>query len=168
VFKLVPKVASTLQTALISVEKLAKDPATIETFKVLGANDLATFGASGFVGLGGLLRTVAQAQFACDVLPIWARNFASTTSEGNAAGTWVRFSPLINLPEDLGKQSTPFAGIHANPYPVEQSGTCQAGNEGFSPGNNIGAPASVLGHTVDSTATPADILARGRAAGLVP
>ena len=51
---------------------------------MLGANDLGTFGASAFVGLGAILNAVAPAQFACNVAGLWARNFASALSEGDA------------------------------------------------------------------------------------
>ena len=61
-------------------------PPRRQTFKVLGSNDLATFGASAFVGLGAILRTVAPAQFACNVAGLWVRNFASALSEGDSTG----------------------------------------------------------------------------------
>ena len=52
VFKPVPRVAAALQTALAEVQVVAQDPASRQAFRFLGKNDLATFGASAFVGLG--------------------------------------------------------------------------------------------------------------------
>ena len=59
VFARVPALASALKTALGAVGALARDPAAAEAFKMLGSNDLATFGTSAFLGLGAILRTVA-------------------------------------------------------------------------------------------------------------
>jgi ABC-type transporter Mla subunit MlaD len=167
VFKLVPKVASTLQTALASVDKLAKDPAAIETFKVLGVNDLATVGASGFVGLGAILRTIAPAQFGCNIAGIWVANSASWISEGDSAGTWLRVTPLVNLGQMI-QNNTPSPDLHANPYPIERPGQCQSGHQTYSPGQAIGNSNPTTGSAVDNTLPPPGVLARGKAAGLVP
>jgi virulence factor Mce-like protein len=59
VFRRIPALATSLQTALAAVDTLARDPATRQTFEILGGNDLATFGASAVVGLGAILRAVA-------------------------------------------------------------------------------------------------------------
>jgi virulence factor Mce-like protein len=166
VFERVPPLASDLETALGAVEALAKDPASTETFKVLGSTDLASLGASAFVGLGAILRTVAQAQFACNTAALWVHNFADSLSEGDSTGAWLRFAPVIDLKQMLAA-STPASDLHIDPYPIEDSSECQAGNEGYSGTQLIGNPPQT-GKTVDNTTPPAGVLAEGRKAGLVP
>jgi virulence factor Mce-like protein len=166
VYQRVPQLAQTLQTALASVDRLALDPAATNTFKVLGSSDLATFGSSAFVGLGALLRAVAPAQFACNITGPWLRNFASTVSEGDSAGTWVRFGALLGLSQTF-EASKPASDLHMNMYPKENSTECQAGNEGYGAGQVIGDPGRT-GKVVDKTAPPAGVLARGKSVGLVP
>jgi virulence factor Mce-like protein len=165
VFKRVPRLAGALDVALAAVGRLAHDPAAIQSFRVLGSNDLASFGSSAFVGLGAILRAVAPAQFACNVAGIWARNLASYISEGDSAGTWQRTLPIIGAQSLLASRPSP--DLHANPYPIEQGGQCQGGNEPFRLGQAIGN-SQHTGATVDNTVPPPGALERGRAAGLVP
>jgi hypothetical protein len=167
VFKLTPQLGSSLQTALTVVQKLANDPATAGTFELLGKNDLASAGADALVGLGSILQAAAPAQFGCNTIGIWARNAASTLGEGDSSGNWIRANLVINLDQNL-LASAPAPDLHANPYPVEQPGTCTAGNEQFTPGQRIGAPVGLNGSSVENTTPPAGVLARGQAAGLVP
>jgi hypothetical protein len=165
-FKLVPHLATVLQTALVTVQSLAKDPASTEVFKVLGSSDLATLGASAFVGLGGILHAVAPAQFACNVTGLWLYNFQSALSEGDSTAAWLRFAPVIAT-NQLFAASTPSSDLHIDPYPVEDSSECQAGNEGYASGQKIGDPGQT-GTTVDTTVPPPGVLALGKKAGLVP
>ena len=165
-FRKVPALASSLQTALVTVDSLAREPASTDTFKVLGSSDLATFGSSAFVGLGAILRVVAPAQFACNTVGLWTANFDSALSEGDSTAGWLRFAPIIDLPEML-PASSPAADLHDNYYPIEDSSQCQAGNEPYTPGRLIGNPAHTS--TVsENTTPPAGVLAEGRKAGLVP
>jgi len=172
VFKRVPPLAADLETALVATQALARDPASTQTFKVLGSNDLATFGASALVGLGAILRSVSSAQFSCNVAGIWARNFSSALTEGDATGAWLRFAPILDpngFPNrsQLFEQSTPSPDLHLNYYPKENSSECQAGNEGYKGTQLIGDP----GHTstvVDNTTPPPGALSRGTKAGLAP
>lgn len=166
VFKLVPKVAATLQAALNAVGVLAHDKATTEAFKVLGNNDLASFGASGFVGLGAILRAIAGPQFACNVAGVWARNLGSEASEGNAAGTWLRVIPILNIGQQV-QSGTIAPDLHANPHPIEQGGQCQHGNEPYTNGQVIGNNFQT-GAKSDNTTPPPGVLALGRKRGLVP
>jgi len=165
-FKLVPKLASELQTALSTVDSLARDPASTETFKVLGSSDLATFGSSAFIGLGAILRTIAPAQFACNVAGLWVRNFDSALSEGDSTAAWLRFAPVVDLPEML-PSSKPAADLHDNFYPIENSTQCQAGNEGYTGAQLIGTPPQTS-NVVDNTLPPPGVLALGKKVGLVP
>jgi hypothetical protein len=155
-----------LQTALVTVESLAKDPASTQVFKVLGSSDLATLGASAFVGLGGILHAVAPAQFACNVTGLWLNNFQSALSEGDANASWLRFAPVI-ASNQLLAAGKPASDLHIDPYPIENSSQCQAGNEVYSGAQKIGDPGQTS-TVVDNTAPPPGVLALGRKAGLVP
>lgn len=166
VFEKVPKLASELETALTTVDSLARDPASTDTFKVLGSSDLATFGSSAFVGLGAILRVIAPAQFACNLAGLWVANFDSALSEGDSTGGWLRFAPIIDLPEML-PVSTPSADLHDNYYPIEDSSQCQAGNEPYTKGQLLGNPAKTS-TVVANTTPPAGVLAEGKKVGLVP
>src|SRR5581483_11635780 len=97
VFKDVPPVSSKLGTTLGAVDALARDPASTQTFKVLGSSDLATFGSSAFIGLGAILSAVSEAQFTCNTAGLWVRNFANSLSEGDSTAAWLRFAPVLDL-----------------------------------------------------------------------
>jgi hypothetical protein len=171
VFRRVPALAAALRTALAAVDALARDPASTQVFKVLGSSDLATFGSSAFVGLGAVLRAAAPAQFACNVTGIWVRNFASALTEGDKTAAWLRFAPIIDANGGAGgqmfQQATPSSDLHLNPYPIENSSQCQAGNEVYTGQQLIGNPPRTS-TTVDNTAPPPGVLGEGRKAGLVP
>ncbi|HWF55624.1 MAG TPA: MlaD family protein [Solirubrobacteraceae bacterium] len=166
VFKQLPAVASGLQSALAATKRLAVDPASTEVFTALGSNDLATTGASAFVGLGAILNAVAPAQFACNVAGEWVSNFASALSEGDGVSAWLRFSPLIDAGQLL-QAAKPSPDLHMNYSPIEDSQQCQAGNEVYSGTQAIGNPATTSTY-VTPTAPPAGVLALGRKVGLVP
>jgi hypothetical protein len=171
VFRRVPPLAKSLRVALASVDAIAHDPASTQVFEVLGSSDLATFGASAFVGLGAILRSVASAQFACNVTGIWVRNFASSLTEGDSTAAWLRFAPIIDLNGGANsqtfQQSSPSPDLHLNYYPAENASQCQAGNEVYSGQQLIGNPPTTS-RTVDDTAPPPGVLEEGRKAGLVP
>ena len=166
VFRRVPPVAASLTTALNAVGSLARDPNSIGTFKILGSNDLASFGTSAFVGLGAILRSVASEQFACNITGIWLHNFSDALSEGDRTASWLRFSPIID-PAQTFQSATPASDLHINPYPTESTSSCQAGNEVYRGTQLIGDPGKTA-TTVDATAPPAGVLDRGRKVGLVP
>lgn len=167
VYKLAPALAYNLQAALVEVDKLASNPAAIETFNVLGDNDLATFGASAFVGLGAILDSAANAQLACNVEGMWAANFGgpnNALSEGDTAGSWLRSSLVLDT-STLNQSGTPAANLHLNYYPDESAGHCTAGNEHYSPGQDIGPPSSIS-NVVPQTSPPPGVLQRYQQAGL--
>jgi hypothetical protein len=91
---------------------------------------------------------------------------ASLLSEGDSAGTWLRVYPKLDIPQML-LANRPSSQLHVNNYPIEDATQCQAGNEGYSPGQKIGDPGQT-GKTVDNTAPPAGVLQRGQSVGLVP
>jgi phospholipid/cholesterol/gamma-HCH transport system substrate-binding protein len=166
VFGPIPILASRLETALGTVQTLARDPASIKTFQALGSTDLATLGASTFVGLGAILRAIAPAQLDCNVAGLWVHNFASAISEGDSTGGWLRTMPLTDSNQST-ETGTPASDLHINPYPIEDQTQCQAGNEGYSGQQLIGHPPRTSTR-VDDTTPPPGVLQRGEQAGLVP
>jgi hypothetical protein len=171
VFKKVPPLAVGLRGAFAAIDALAHDPATVQVFNVLGSSDLATFGASAFVGLGAVLRAAAPSQFACNVTGTWVRNFANALTEGDGTAAWLRFAPIIDLNGgtrgQMFQQATPSPDLHINPYPIEDSSQCQAANEVYTGQQLIGNPPRTS-TVVDNTAPPPGVLDEGRKAGLVP
>ena len=166
VFRLVPGLAARTQSALGSAGTLARDPAAQNAFKVLNTNDLATFGSSAFVGLGALLKSVASAQFNCNVTGPWLRNFASTLSEGDSTGAWLRTEFLLG-PTQTFEASKPSSDLNADIYPKETPSECQGANDVYSAGQKIGDPGPTS-KLVDNTAPPNGVLALGARKGLVP
>jgi ABC-type transporter Mla subunit MlaD len=168
VYRLAPELATKLQTALVDVDRLASNPASLETFKVLGNNDLATFGASAFVGLGAILEAGATAQLGCNLEGIWAQNFGgpgNALSQGDQSGSWLRLMPVIDA-GTLMESPTPAANLHLNYYPQESAGHCTAGNEQYVPGQNIGQPKAFTSR-VPKSSPPPGVLALDKKAGLL-
>jgi virulence factor Mce-like protein len=167
VFGPVPQLASELEASLSATQALARDPASKQVFIQLGGNDLATFGASAFQGLGAILRAAAPAQLACNTAVLWLRNFASGLTEGDSAGSWLRSMPVFDGINQGTQAGSPAPDLHINYYPIENSSQCQAGNEVYSGQQQIGnVPKTTT--VVDNTAPPPGVLERGRKAGLVP
>lgn len=166
VFEPIPKLAGELEASLSAVEALARDPASKQVFVQLGGNDLVTFGASAFVGLGAILRAVAPAQLRCNVASLWLRNFAAGLTEGDSTGTWLRSMPVFD-PNQATQAGAPAPDLHINYYPVEDGSQCQAANETYSGQQRIGSPPKTS-TVVDNTTPPPGVLERGRKAGLVP
>ncbi|HEV3053162.1 MAG TPA: MlaD family protein, partial [Solirubrobacteraceae bacterium] len=161
VFARVPVLATRTESALNAVDQLAKTPAATEAFNTLGPNDLATVGASAFLGLGAILHAVAPAQLNCNTVGEWVNNIESGFSEGDAAGTWIRFSPVIDPTLKMSLLATaPSPQLHVDPYPIENASECQAGNQTYRPGQVIGNPGPT-GKAFANTAPPAGVLARG-------
>jgi virulence factor Mce-like protein len=156
-----------LKSAFRAVNRFAANRNAINALHVLGGNDLATFGASGFVGLGALLAAVAPAQISCNVAGLWTHNLASTVSDGDANGPWVRLLPVIDAQQML-HAATPAGNLHLNAYPNESAQECEAGNEPYGGGGRvIGNPAGNQSTTVTLTKPPAAATRRARAAGLL-
>jgi virulence factor Mce-like protein len=158
--------AAPLSAAFRSVDAFSGSRNATGALHVLGGNDLATFGASGFVGLGGILAALSDAQVHCNVLALWTRNLASIVSDGDRSGAWVRLGLVLDLAQSFGA-ATPAGNLHLNAYPNENAQECEAGNEPYGPGQAIGNPAGNQSTTVDQTAPPAAATRRARAAGLL-
>jgi hypothetical protein len=154
------------QQLFTAVSKYASDPLAIRALQLLGANDLATFGASGFIGLGGILATVSEAQLNCNAIALWAHNLAGVSGDGDRSGAWERYLPIIKTNETQ-HSATPAGDLHVNAYPNENAQECEAGNEPYKSGAQIGNPDGNQGKTVALTHAPADATRRAVAAGVI-
>ncbi len=137
----IPSAVPPLNGALNAAQRFGTDPASTGALKVLGTNDLGSFGGSLFLGLGAILRSVASAQLGCNTATVWISNLSSSVSEGDASGSWIRVLPIFEEDQSL-QQSAPASDLHDNPYPVQTAGDCQSGNEPYTNGQVIGNPAS--------------------------
>jgi hypothetical protein len=145
--------AAPLDRALVAVGHFASDPAAIGAITALHGEDLATFGGSAFVGLGAILKTVSTAQLHCNVAGLWMRNLASSASEGDSGGNWLRMIPVFST-DQTARSASPAADLHANVYPHENASECESGNEPYAPGQAIGNPPGLQSTHVEAT-TPA-------------
>ncbi len=109
---------------------------------------------------------MSKAQFACNVVGLWLRNFASGLTEGDSTGPWLRVMPVFDVAQST-QVAKPSADLHNNFYPIENSSECQAGNERYTGQQLIGNPHRTS-TVVDNTAPPRGVLALGRKVGLVP
>ncbi|MFL5846587.1 MAG: MlaD family protein [Solirubrobacteraceae bacterium] len=132
--------ARPIDQALRAVDTFSKNPAATGAISALGGNDLATFGGSAFVGLGAIMRTTATAQLNCNVTSTWMHNLASTASEGDSGGNWLRMVPVFGFSQ-FNHAAEPAADLHFNPYPHENAKECEAGNEPYTAGQVLGNPA---------------------------
>lgn len=137
--------ADDLKATLGAVEALSRDPSTTTTLQKLD---------SLLAVAGPLLDFVAPMQTRCNYLGLWTRNANSSISEGDANGKWFR-TLVIGNPAEFSSAAEPAPDLHANPYPNTaapgQDGECEAGNEGYEPGRQIGNPAGNQGRTTEPT-----------------
>jgi virulence factor Mce-like protein len=137
--------ADDLKATLGAVETLARDPATTTTLQKLDATlAIAT----------PLVQFITPMQTRCNYLGLWTRNANSSISEGDANGNWFRTLVLANTAE-FTSAAEPAPDLHVNPYPHTaapgQDGECEAGNEGYEPGQRIGNPAGNQGRSTEPT-----------------
>jgi len=102
---------------------------------------------------------LAPYQTVCNYLAIGARNLASTASEGNASGNWLRFYAVL-APRQMLPSAVPAPELHFNPYPngaaPGQPYECEAGNEPYLRGQLLGNVPGNQG-TVTEPTTPASV-----------
>lgn len=140
--------ADRLDETLEAVRGLSADPLTRSALDRL----IATAESA-----GPTVEFLAPFQLRCNYLGLWTRNVNSTISEGDNAGTWFRTLVVLGIPEML-PAATPSETLHANPYPHAaapgQDGECEAGNEGYEPGRQIGNPPGNQGRSTEATGPP--------------
>ena len=137
-----------LRAALEEVERLSSDPRARSTLRRLRV---------ALDSLLPVLRFVAPIQTACNYIGVYLRNIASTVSEGDAAGNWLRTLVVANTGQSQYR-SSPSPDLHANPYPYTaapgQHGICEAGNEPYRSGRVIGHAPGTRAHYTEDTSPP--------------
>lgn len=100
-------------------------------------------------------------QTICNYIAIAARNLASTPSEGNASGNWLRFAVILQ-PDEMFPRADAAPQLHFDPYPngaaPGQPRECEAGNEPYLPGQRLGNVPGNQGTTTELT-SPAEVAA---------
>jgi phospholipid/cholesterol/gamma-HCH transport system substrate-binding protein len=100
-------------------------------------------------------------QTVCNYVALGARNLASTPSEGNASGNWLRFGAILNT-DEMFPRAEAAPQLHFDPYPngaaPGQPHECEAGNEGYLPGQQLGNVPGNQGTQTELT-TPAQTAA---------
>jgi virulence factor Mce-like protein len=138
--------AARLKDTLHAVERLSADPTTARTLTRL---------REGLASLTPTLDFVAPLQTRCNYISLWFRNVDSLISEGDNTGTWFRTLAVGATGEFLASK-TPSSTLHVNPYPHTaapgQGGECEAGNEPYLPGQQIGNVPGDQGSKTESTA----------------
>jgi phospholipid/cholesterol/gamma-HCH transport system substrate-binding protein len=128
-----------MDRAFAAVAAFADNPASTEALRLLGSEDLPTFGTSAFIGLGAILRATWDAEKHCGVVTAWQRNLSTVVSDGDHAGNWIRMSPIVAEGKDT-PASEPDEELHYNAYPVTDATECEAGNEPYEHGQHLGNP----------------------------
>lgn len=157
VLRRIPSLAPPLITTLNELDRLATKPATAGALRGLIA---AT------PDLTSTLRTLTPSQTVCNIGPIFFRNAGSALSQGDGAGNWLSFTQIIDT-NQMFQRAQPSPNLHSNPYPNEDASECEAGNEPFAPGQQIGNPPGQQSTQVDQTSPPPEVTARARRAGLL-
>ena len=125
-----PALAARLEDTLRAVAELSEDPATVDALVRL-LRVLRT--------LKPTLEFLAPAQLQCNYLGLWTRNVPNTISEGDDSGTWFRTLVIADKTDEALTSAEPAPDLHANVYPhTGQNGECEAGNEPWLPGQQIG------------------------------
>jgi virulence factor Mce-like protein len=134
--------AGRLDETLAAVERLARDPATQPTLRMLRA---------ALASAAPTLEFIAPLQTRCNYLGLWTRNVVSTISEGDVSGTWFRTMVVVEPDEMLGR-GDPAAGLHVNPYGhAGANGECEVGREPYLPGTRIGNVPGFQGGATEDT-----------------
>lgn len=144
VLKRTHSLTTRLSATLSAFDRLARD-------KAFGSKLAALIPLTGH--LGSALGVLAPAQTQCNILGLWTRNINSTISEGDSAGAWLRFAPMLGVSQ-MFQSSSPSTDLHVTPTPHENTSECEAGNEPFSAGQVIGNPAGNQRNTVPTTTRP--------------
>lgn len=152
-----PVVAGRLKDLFVTLRAFVRDRNTPGSLRMLTqATDILT----------PLLQKVTPAQTVCNTFALAARNLALARSQGDANGSYARTSLYAYPPLTL-QSGQPASDLHYNPYGTEDATECEAGNEPFLPGRQIGSPPGRQPAVTERTTAPADATARAREAGLL-
>lgn len=138
------RLSGDLDDALGALRRLGAVPAP-RTFERLG---------EALTTLRPTVEFLAPYQTVCNYAGVAFRNMASAVSEGDENGTWLRFDAIGQQPEN-GQAAEPAPELHFNPYPhgsaPGQERECEAGNEPWLPGRQIGNAPGNQGVATDHT-----------------
>lgn len=137
--------ADRLDALLAELDRLARNPSADGSVRKL---------TEVVASLRPTLEFVNPFQTRCNYLGIWTRNASSAISEGDANGTWFRFFPIYE-PDEIAQRADPAPRLHVNQYPhTGSTGECEAGNEPYLPGRQIGNVPGNQGDRTETTAPP--------------
>jgi hypothetical protein len=143
--------ADRLEGTLGAVRELAGNPSSLRTLERL----LRTLQAG-----TPTLDFFAPLQTHCNYISLWMRNVNSMISEGDSTGTWFR-TVVVGNTDEFTAADKPAATLHVNPYPSTgapgQDGECEAGNEPYLDGQQIGNVPGNQGSKTDETKPPAGV-----------
>ena len=127
-----PPVADRLYYTLAALRRLAANAPLAPSLRLL---------KQALPKLRTTLRYLGPYQTVCNYPGLASRNVPSAFSEGTPSGTWLRFYPIIQTAEGL-QSAAPAPDLHYDPYPngaaPGQTHECEAGNEKYVPGQQIG------------------------------
>jgi phospholipid/cholesterol/gamma-HCH transport system substrate-binding protein len=157
----IPPFARDLETALVTLGALSRDPNTSGSLRKL--TDLASAGR-------GAVSLLVPAQVYCNVISLFTQGFAGTfgklgTGDGPSLGALFL--------EETGAQGENFQNAHPstnvgiNPIPYENQNGCQAGNEPWTGKQQLGNPPGIQSATTRTTVPPPGVEALAQKAGLL-
>ncbi|UTI66190.1 MlaD family protein [Paraconexibacter antarcticus] len=121
-----------LQPVAVALGRLSAEPATAGALRRL--TDVVA-------PLKPVLESVNPMQIRCNYLALWLRNVPDILSQGDAFGTWFRFTVVARLDEMVGQRAKPSPDLHVDPQPdVGINGECEMGNERYEPGRQVIGP----------------------------
>ena len=126
--RLSPPASRRLRQVFVTLRTVATDPNTTGSLRVL---------TSAVRILTPLLQTVTPSQTVCNVFGIVARNLGLIRGEGDQNGAFARTTILTYTPQTQ-QSATAADDLHYNPYPIENASECEAGNEPYLPGKQVG------------------------------
>ena len=138
--------AARLEDTLVAVAELTEDPATSDTLERL-LRVLVTGKPA--------LESAVPAQTLCNYLGLWFRNAPNSISEGDASGTWFRTLVVADKTNEVLSSAEPAPDLHVNTYPhAGENGECEAGNEPWLPGQQIGNVPGDQGGATEASRPP--------------
>jgi virulence factor Mce-like protein len=153
----VPHLADQLGTTLAALDQLARDPASGKSVRKL---------TTAVTTLSSILDLLLPAQLQCNTLGLVLNNLSHAGDEGDQGGSWLDAVLIANVGQAL-QSGSPAPDLHVNYYPNENRNECEAGNEPFLAGQQIGNPAGNQSNRTAETSTPSGVRALGRRARLI-
>lgn len=130
VLRRTPAFANRLGASLRVLGRVAKAPSAAGSLRQL-IDTVRTLGVT--------LDTLEPAQVNCNVGGKWATNFGGAFESANSLGHFLSGQLVIN-PKQTTPSSRDADDLHVNPTPNEDATECEAGNEPYAPGRQIGNP----------------------------